>query len=267
MQASDILRKFNVTVVGSGEPTLVFAHGFGSDQTAWRHQVAALEGSHRIVLFDHLGCGKADVSAYNPRHYNSFERYAEDIAQIYEALGLRDTVFVGHSASAMIGILASFARPQGFASMVLLAGSPRYLDDEGYVGGFTQANLDSMYEVMADSYLGWANGFGPLAMANPERPELGRELAGTLSAMRPDIAQSIARVIFESDLRRLLPRVGLPTMILQTKDDLVVPMQVADYLVDHIPDARLVILNARGHLPHLSAPAEVTEAIRAFVAP
>lgn len=266
MQVDDVLRRFNVTVVGAGEPTLVLAHGFGSDQTAWRHQVAALAGAHRIVLFDHLGCGKADVSVYNPRHYNSFERYAEDIVQIYEALDLRDTVFVGHSASAMIGMLAGFARPERFAGLVFVAASPRYLDDDGYAGGFTQADLDAMYAVMADSYLGWANGFAPLAMANPERPELGLEFARSLAAMRPDIAQSIARVIFESDLRAQLPCLALPTLILQTLHDPVVPMSVADYLAAQIPQSRLAVLRASGHLPHLSAPDDVIAAVRAFVA-
>lgn len=266
MISPELVRKFNLSVVGQGEPTLVLAHGFGSDQTAWRHQVAALAPRHRIVLFDHLGCGKADVGDYHPRRYNTFGRYAEDLLLIYEALGLTDTVYVGHSASAMIGMLASFARPSGFARMVFVAASPCYRNDGDYVGGFTRADLNALYAVMADDYLGWANGFAPLVMANSERPELGREFARTLGAMRPDVAQSSVRVVFEADLRDQLPRLRLPVLLLQSRDDLFVPMPVAEYLHARIAGSRLSILDAHGHLPHLSAPAQVTAAIREFVA-
>lgn len=263
---SDVVRKFNVTVVGQGEPTLVLAHGFGSDQTVWRHQVAALSSRHRIVLFDHLGCGKADVRDYDPRRYNTLERYAEDVLSICEALGLSSTLYVGHSVSAMIGMLASFVKPSNFAGLVFIGASPRYLNDGDYFGGFTQADLNGLYAVMADDYLGWANGFGPLMMSNSERPELGREFARTLGAMRPDIAQSTARVIFESDFRGQLSRIQLPVLVLQSTNDRVVPPYVGHYLAAQIADSRLKILNAEGHVPQLSAPAEVTSAIRDFVA-
>lgn len=266
MISADIIQKFNVTVVGQGEPTIVLAHGFGSDQTAWRHQVEAFAGQHRIVLFDHLGCGKADVSDYHPQRYNSLSSYAEDVLQIYAALGLRDTVYVGHSVSAMIGALASLGRPSFCTGLIFVGASPRYLNDGAYIGGFTQADLELLYAVMADDYLSWTNGFAPLAMSNPERPELGREFARSLGAMRADIAQSVARVIFESDVRSQLPAILPPVLVLQSQDDPIVPSQVADYLAVHIPLSRLRILKAQGHLPQISAPAEVTAAIHSFLA-
>ncbi|NTV62347.1 MAG: alpha/beta hydrolase [Oscillochloris sp.] len=266
MTSYDIVQKFHLTVVGHGEPTLVFVHGFGSDQTSWRHQVADFCADHRVVLFDHLGCGKADVSDYHPRRYTSLESYAEDVLAIYEHLGLRDTVYVGHSVGAMIGLLASLARPEAFAKLVLLAGSPRYLNDGAYLGGFTEGDLNALYSVMMQDYLGWANGFAPLAMANGDRPELGREFARSLGAMRPDLAQSAARVIFASDYRDRLPEIQHPVLVLQPQSDLMVPLSVAEYLASQIPHSQFQILNAYGHLPHLSAPAEVTAAIRDFLA-
>lgn len=265
MILTPVKQKFNIHIVGSGKQTLVMGHGFGSDQTAWRYQIAALSSQYRIVLFDYLGCGQADLSGYSPHRYNSIERYRDDVIDIYEDLGLTDTIFVGHSMSAMVSMLIAIAQPHLIKKLVFVGASPRYLNEPGYIGGFEKSDLDTLYKTMAANYLGWSNGFGPLAIANAERPELGKEFARTLSAMRPDIAQSTARLIFELDLRDQLPRLQQPVLILQSQRDIVVPMSVGDYLATHIPYSQLVILNAEGHLPHLSAPDEVTTAIQQFL--
>lgn len=262
---TDILRKFNVNIQGHGKQTLVFAHGFGSDQTAWRHQVAAFQADYRIVMFDYLGCGATDSSNYNPLHYNSLHRYADDLLSIYRALDLRETIFVGHSASAMIGMIASKTQPTWFRKLVFISGSPRYLNDQAYIGGFEQRDLHVLYNTMAANYLGWANGFGPLAMGKRAAPELGQEFAEKLSAMRPDIAQSTARVIFESDLRAELTQLQHPVLLLHATNDIAVPLEVGYYLAAHIPRNQLIILNAEGHFAHLSAPTEVIQAIRTFI--
>jgi sigma-B regulation protein RsbQ len=266
MSNAAILRKFNVVSAGQHEPTVVMAHGFGSDQTAWRHQIANLVSDHRVVVFDHLGCGKADLSDYDPRHYSTFERYAGDLLAIFDALGLTGAVFVGHSVSAMIGMLAARARPELFRALIFVGASPRYLNDTGYAGGFTAADLDTLYTIMADDYLGWANGFGPLVIGDPNQPELGREFARTLSAMRPDIAQCIARTIFESDFRAELPQIAHPVLILQSRNDPIAPLSVGRYLADNIPGSALRMLDYAGHVPQLSDPAAVTTAIREFLA-
>jgi sigma-B regulation protein RsbQ len=242
------------------------AHGFGSDQTAWRHQVAALAPRHRIVRFDHLGCGGSDARHYSPLRYTTLAPYAEDVLRIYDALALTESVFVGHSAAAMIGILAASARPAAFAGLITVGASPRYLNDGDYVGGFSRADLDALYAAMAADYLAWANGFAPVVMSNRERPDLGREFARTLTALRPDVAQSVARTIFEADLRAQLPQLRAPVLAIQSRDDPFVPQPVAAYLAARIPRCRLQIVDAQGHLPHLSAPESVTEAICSFVA-
>jgi sigma-B regulation protein RsbQ len=262
---AEILRKYNVNVVGSGDTTLVFAHGFGSEQQAWKHQIKTFQTEYRLVLFDYLGCGKSDISNYNPLRYNSLERYAEDVLEIYEALDLKDTIYVGHSVSAMIGLLASRKDPSRFRNLVFVSASPRYLNDEGYVGGFELSDLQTLYSAMAANYLGWANGFAPLAMGNSQQPELGYEFARTLSAMRPDIAQSTARVIFELDMRAELSSIQHPVLILQSNNDVIVPTSVGQYLANHSPGSRFVLLNAEGHLPHFSSPEQVTQAIRDFI--
>lgn len=197
-----LLRNFNVNLIGSGPTTMVLAHGFGSDQTAWQHQVAAFKDQYQILLFDHIGCGQSNIREYSPIKYDTLQRYRDDLLTIYEVLALQHTIFVGHSMSAMIGALASLVQPASFAKLIFIGASPRYLNDEDYVGGFEAADLDHLYTAMADNYLSWANGFSALAMANRERPELGRTFARTLAAMRPDIAQSTARVIFSSEIGR-----------------------------------------------------------------
>lgn len=263
---AEIMRKFNVTVVGDGEQTIVLAHGFGSDQTAWRYQVDALKPYYRLVLFDHLGCGKADITDYSPLRYCNLESYANDVLAIYNELGLTDTIFVGHSISSVIGMLIAREHPYLIRKLILVAASPRYLNDGAYLGGFEQSDLNTLYDTMASNYLGWANGFAPLAIANVGRPELGNEFAASLSAMRPDIAQSAARIIFEADYRIILDSIQQPVLILQSQRDIVVPLQAAEFLASHIPHNRLIVLNAEGHLPHLSAPDQVTVAIEQFAA-
>lgn len=265
---SSILRRNNVNVLGNfnSNQTIIFAHGFGSDQSAWRHQVAAFASDFRIVLFDHVGAGKSDFSAYSPRRYSSLYSYAEDLLDLCAELKLTNSILVGHSVSGMTSLLAALVEPQCFSKLIFLGASPRYLNDVGYIGGFEQSDLDALYAAMSTNYHAWASGFAPIAMGNPDKPELALEFANTLAAIRPDIAQAVARVIFQSDHRQELPRLKLPTVILQTSNDIAVPVEVGQYLADHVSQSKLIYINAQGHLPHISAPDVVTEAIASCLA-
>jgi len=263
--ASSIQKRNNVHVVGSGPHTLIFAHGFGSEQGAWRHQVAAFQERYRIVLFDHVGCGRSDLGAYSPHRYRGIHSYAQDLLELCAELKLTEVTLVGHSVSGMVGLLAALAEPKRFRRLVFLKASPRYLNDAGYVGGFTQEQLNALYHSMSSNFYAWASGFAPLAMGNAERPELAQEFAATLSSMRPDIALSLSRAIFQSDHRADLPRLTTPTLILQSGGDIAVPNEVGLYMARHIPQARLVSINATGHLPHLSAPDAVNQALASYL--
>jgi sigma-B regulation protein RsbQ len=259
--ATSVLQRNNVQVLGDGPKTIIFAHGFGSDQTAWRHLVPAFASDYRIVLFDHVGAGKSDFSAYSPRRYSSLYSYAEDLLDLCAELKLQQSILVGHSVSGMVSLLAALADPQRFSQLIFISASPRYLNDVGYYGGFEQHELDALYESMSTNYYAWASGFAPIAMATQDQPELAAEFAKTLAAIRPDIAQAVSRVIFQSDHRAELPRLKIPTVILQASDDIAVPPQVGQYMADKIPQSKFVPINARGHLPHISAPTVVTNAI------
>lgn len=261
--SSSILKRNHVTILGQGEQTIIFAHGFGSDQTAWRHQVAAFESSYRIVLFDHVGAGKSEAAAYSPRRYSSLYSYAEDLLELCAELKLSQAILVGHSVSGMVSLLAALVDPSRFSKLIFLGASPRYVNDAttSYIGGFEQSDLDALYAAMSSNYYAWVSGFAPIAMGNPERPELATEFASTLAAIRPDIAQAVARVIFQSDHRADLHRLKVPTVILQSNNDIAVPRVVGEYLADKIPKARLININAQGHLPHISAPNVVTNTI------
>ncbi|HAG83816.1 MAG TPA: alpha/beta hydrolase [Cyanobacteria bacterium UBA11162] len=264
--ANQLIKRNNINWQGSGDRTLIFAHGFGSDQTAWRHQVAAFKSQYHIILFDHVGAGKSDFSAYSPNRYSSLYSYAEDLVELCYELKLRDCILVGHSVSGMISLLAALLAPTLFNRLIFVGASPRYLDDVGYVGGFSQSDLDALYAGMKSNYYAWASGFAPLAMGNPERPELAVEFAKTLSLIRPDIALAVAKVIFQSDHRAELPRLRVPTLILQSNEDIAVPLAVGKYMAEQIPNSHLINIPARGHLPHLSAPDVVTNAIATYLA-
>jgi len=253
-------------LLGEGASTIVLAHGFGTDQTAWRHQELALAEDHRVLLFDHVGAGRSDLSAYSPRRYQSLRSYAIDLLDLLEELALEDVIYVGHSMSGMIGVLAANEEPRRFRKLVLLGASPRYLDDADYEGGFKRADLDGLYDAMQTNYHAWASGFAPIVTGNPDKPGLARDFAASLMALRPDIALTVAHIIFESDHRADLPKVTLPTLVLQSQADIAVPTAVGHYLAGHIPRAELRLLDATGHMPHWSAPEQVTRAILSFAA-
>jgi sigma-B regulation protein RsbQ len=261
-----VLRRNNVTLRGrpSGQP-MVFAHGFGCDQNMWRFVAPAFEDRYRVVLFDHVGAGGSDLSAYDEDTYASLEGYARDVLELCAELELEDVVFVGHSVSGMIGVLAAKEEPDRFARLVLVSPSPRYLDDEGYVGGFGRADIDELLESLDSNYLGWSTAIAPVIMGNPDRPELGAELAESFCRSEPTIARRFAHVTFMSDNRADLPRVTVPTLVLQSSNDVIAPVSVGEYVRDAIPGAQLVLLDATGHCPNLSAPEATTAAIAAFV--
>ena len=244
---------------------MLFAHGFGCDQNMWRDVWPAFADEYRVVLFDHVGAGRSDLSAYDPARYATLGAYAEDVLGICRELELEDVIFVGHSVSAMIGALAAVAEPGRFASLIMVGPSPRYIDDDDYVGGFTEADIEEMLDSMDSNYLGWSAAMAPVIVGNEDRPELGAELTNSFCATDPEIARQFARVTFTSDNRADLPKVTVPSLVLQCSHDPIAPESVGRYVAEHVPDSRFVLLDATGHCPNLSAPDETVEAIRAYL--
>jgi sigma-B regulation protein RsbQ len=262
----DVLRRHNVNVSGREDaPAMVFAHGFGCDQNMWRFVAPAFEADHRVVLFDHVGAGASDLAAYDPAKYASLDGCAADVVEILDALDLGPVVFVGHSVSAMIGVLAAARAPGRFAKLVLVGPSPRYVDDDGYTGGFARADIDELLTSLESNFLGWSSTMAPVIMGTPDRPELEEELTNSFCRTDPDIARQFARVTFLSDNRADLPGVTVPTLVLQCSQDVIAPDVVGEYVHRAIPGSVLTRLEATGHVPHLSAPEETTAAIRAFL--
>ncbi len=262
----DVATKFNVTTTGrpDGQP-MVFAHGFGCDQNMWRFVAPAFEADHRVIVFDYVGAGASDLSAYDPERYGDLAGYATDVLEICAALDVSDAVFVGHSVSSMIGVIASRREPGRIGSLVLVGPSPRYIDDEGYRGGFTRDDIEELLASLDSNFLGWSSAMAPAIMGNADRPELGEELTASFCRTDPDIAARFARVTFMSDNRADLAGVDVPTLVLQCSDDVIAPPEVGAYVHHAIPGSRFVQLAAVGHCPNLSAPQETVDAIRAFV--
>ena len=244
---------------------MMFAHGFGCDQSMWRHVAPAFEDEYRIVLFDHVGAGRSDHSAYSRERYDSLAAYADDVLEIVRELDLREVIFVGHSVSAVIGVLAAVQEPERFAKLVLVGPSPRYIDDDGYVGGFTRADIDGLLDSLDSNYLGWSHAMAPAIMGSDQPPELQEELTNSFCRTDPEIAKHFARVTFLSDNRADLARVTTPTLVLQCSDDVIAPNAVGQYVHDSIRHSTLVVLEATGHCPNLSAPEETIAAIRDFL--
>ena len=262
------LARNNVNVHGNpdGRP-MMFAHGFGCDQNTWRYVWPAFEDDFRIVLFDHVGAGGSDARAFDRNRYSSLRGYADDVVEISRELDLSDTVFVGHSVSAMIGVLAATTQPERYGSLVLIGPSPRYIDDGEYLGGFSEEDIAGLLDSMDSNFLGWSSAMAPVIMGNEDRPELGEELTNSFCRSDPEIAKQFARVTFMSDNREDLAAVRTPSLVLQCSDDPIAPESVGRYVARCLPESRYVQLGATGHCPNLSAPQETIAAIRAFVDP
>lgn len=260
-----VLVRHNVTVAGCGSQAIIFAHGFGCDQHMWRFVAPAFEDEYRTVLFDYVGAGKSDLSAYKPEKYGTLHGYADDVLEICDALDLTDVIFVGHSVSAMIGVLAAIKQPDRFDRLVLIGPSPRYIDDGDYIGGFSREDIEGLLDTLDNNYLGWSHAMAPVIMGNPDRAELSVELTESFCRTDPAIARQFAKVTFLSDNRSDLPLVKTPSLILQCEHDVIAPHVVGEYVHGHLPGSRMVTLQATGHCPNLSAPEATTAAIKAFL--
>lgn len=263
--ADPVIRRHNVNVSGAGERAMMFAHGFGCDQTMWEPVARDFERDFRVVLFDYVGHGRSDFAAWDAQRYSSLAGYAEDVVEIGRALGLRDAVFVGHSVSAMVGALASLQASELFSDLVMVGPSPRYVDDEGYRGGFSRQQVEELLEFLADNHLGWSAAMAPAIMGRPDRPELSARLENSFCNTDPEIAREFARVTFLSDNRSDLSSVAARTLVLQCSEDIIAPIEVGEYVHANLPNSHYRLLRATGHCPNLSAPDEVTAAIRDFV--
>ncbi|RZJ70753.1 alpha/beta hydrolase [Flavobacterium sp.] len=260
-----IIERNNVKILGSGEQTLLFAHGFGCDQNMWRYIIPSFAGKYRIVLFDYVGCGKSDVSAYNIEKYASLDGYAQDIIDVCHSLDLENVIYVGHSVSSMIGVLASVRYPELFSSMVLIGPSPCYVNDAGYAGGFDKKDLIDLLNVMESNYIGWASFLAPVVMKNEEKPELSQELEQSFCSTDPFITKRFAEATFFSDNRRDLPKIDVPVLVLQCSDDAIAPDYVGEYTAGSIAGSEYVKMQATGHCPHLSHPEETIDLITNFL--
>jgi sigma-B regulation protein RsbQ len=262
---SGIERRNHVTTLGQGPATLVLAHGFGCDQTMWRYLKPSFENRFKLVLFDLVGSGKSDLRAYDRDKYGTLHGYAADLIEIADVFAEGPTVLVGHSVSAMIGMLATIAAPNRFAGQIMVSPSPCFVNDGDYIGGLTAADIEGLLDTLESNYLGWSSTMAPTIMGAPEQPELSEELTNSFCRTDPDIAKHFARVTFLADHRADLPHSHAPALILQCTDDVIAPVSVGEYMVRSMPSATMRLIENAGHCPHMSAPSQSADAMDAFL--
>jgi sigma-B regulation protein RsbQ len=265
LQTTDVLRRNNVQVKGKGRQVMIFAHGFGCDHNMWGHVAPAFEDDYKIVLFDNVGAGGSDLAAFNATKYSTLHGYANDVNEILHAVGAEGAIFVGHSVSAMVGILAAIEEPSLFDKLVLVGPSPSYINDGDYVGGFNQEDIEQMLDFLDTNYLGWSSTMAPAMMGNPDSPELAGELENSFCRTDPVIAGHFARTTFLSDHRADLSKLRTPSLILQCSDDVIAPDAVGRYMHAKMPESTFVQMKATGHCPNLSAPEETIREIRKYL--
>ncbi|MEJ7769257.1 MAG: alpha/beta hydrolase [Chitinophagaceae bacterium] len=260
-----ILQRNNVKVFGRGSQPMLFAHGFGCDQNMWRFLTPEFGDRYKIISFDYVGCGKSDLQAYNAEKYSNLNGYVQDVLDICHSLDLKNIVFVGHSVSCMIGLLAAIKEPQLFSRLIFVGPSPCYINDTGYMGGFERKDIEDLLETMEKNYTGWANFLAPIVIPDAELPQLTQELAESFCSLDPVIARNFAEVTFFSDNRNDLSKLKIPTLIIQCSDDLIAPLEVGKYLQSHLALSTMKVLNATGHCPHMSAPRETIQIINEYL--
>jgi sigma-B regulation protein RsbQ len=262
---SAILKRNNVHITGKGSKPILFAHGFGCDQNMWRFILPAFEEQYQVITFDYVGHGKSDQDSYNTERYSSLQGYAQDVLEIASELQLSNTIFIGHSVSSMIGMLAAIENPSVFSQLIMIGPSPCYLNNTEYMGGFDRADIEGLLETMEKNYIGWANYLAPAIMGNKDRPELGQELTDSFCSTDPIIARQFAEVTFLSDNRHDLTKLAVPSLILQCAEDIIAPDCVGEYLHKTLPESTLYRMKATGHCPHISEPEETITLIKNYL--
>jgi sigma-B regulation protein RsbQ len=263
--AKEIAQRNNVKIFGKGSHPIVFAHGYGCDQKMWRFITPAFENDYQIILFDHVGSGNSDQNAYDFEKYNTLKGYANDLNEMCDELQLEKVIFVGHSVSSMIGILAAAERPELFDKLVLIGPSPCYINDYDYFGGFTKQDIDELIDTLESNYLGWSSFITPVIIGNPEMPEYSEELREGFCNMDPEIAKHFAKVTFLGDNRVDLSRVSTSSLIIQCHPDIIAPVQVGEFVHKELTESEYVLLNTSGHCPHLTAPDQVISSIKSYL--
>jgi sigma-B regulation protein RsbQ len=261
----DLWKRNNVWISGEGPATLIFAHGFGCDQSMWRLTAPLFRSRFRTILFDHVGSGGSDLSAYNPVKYGSLRGYGSDVNEVLDKFAQGPTIFIGHSVSAMIGALADLEKPGRIVAHVMVSPSPCYVNDGAYVGGFERSDIEQLLVTLEENYLGWSRKMAPVIMGAPDQPALGEELTDSFCRTDPDIAKHFARVTFLSDHRADLARLSTPTLLLQCDDDVIAPLAVGEYMHRLLPKSTLRVINNIGHCPHLSAASACVASIEKFL--
>ncbi|WP_316823803.1 alpha/beta hydrolase [Pedobacter miscanthi] len=260
-----LLIRNNVKILGEGCQVIMFAHGFGCAQSSWKYITDAFLEDYKVILFDYVGSGDSDLSQYDKHKYATLEGYACDVIDIIETLELANIIFIGHSVSSMIGMIAALQMPEAFKKLVFIGPSPRYLNDRDYIGGFNAGDIETIFEHIADDYVAWSKQLAPVVMDTPSKPELADFLQECFEATDPSVALEFAMATFKADYRDKLKNLEVPSLTLQSSNDIMAPLSAGEFIHKNTPENFLVVMKATGHFPHISAPEETIREIKEFI--
>lgn len=262
----NVVERNNVRIIGEGEQTIICAHGFGCEQSMWQYIAPSFTEKYKLVLFDYVGAGLSDLSAYSTDKYATLDGYKQDVLDLVDGLQLENSIFIGHSISSMIGMLAAIERPEIFEKIIMIGPSPCYLNkSDGFQGGFEESDVWELLELMEINFSGWASYMAPTTMGDDATQELKDGLRDVFVSTNPKIAREFAEVTFFSDYRSRLSELTVPTLIVQCSEDSIVPLHVGEYLHENLGNSELKVMQAKGHYPHISHPVETVELITNFL--
>ncbi len=262
----NIEKRNNIKVIGTGNTTIMLAHGFGCDQNMWRLLIPYLKDDCKLVLFDYVGSGNSIKQSFNLERYSDLYGYAKDVNEIIDYLNLTKVHFIGHSVSAMIGLIAQINTPDKFSSLTMVCPSPCFLNKPpSYIGGFEAEDLEELLSLMDKNYMGWANYLSPLVMGATNSKELIDELSNSFCSTDPLMAKQFARATFFGDYRHLLSKSACKTLILQSENDNLASLEIGHYIDNEMQNSELKIIDADGHCLHMTHPSVISPLIHTFV--
>ena len=238
---------------GAGSRTLVAHGGWAGSWELWTNPFTQLSKTWHTVAYDHRGTGVTVA----PTESISLEAMTEDIFAVLDALKIERCVLAAESAGVMVALNAVIQHPQRFDGLVLVDGlyfKPRPQETEPFVIGL-QTNFEATIGAFVDACV---------PESDPNRDQVRRWGRSILGRASIESAVKLYQCIDGVDLRPMLPQITIPTLVIHGENDMIVPLGASEWLASQLPNSRLHVVKGAGHVPTVTHPNEIAEAINQF---